>query len=94
MEKLDQIDEEFNNFMHRVTEVGNIVKKLSSQNKDLQEIGTLEADRFLKDSDKTLYEKIDEQNVNLKVKCDRTIINKKALMKQEDQATTSQGKWY
>lgn len=92
MENLGRLEEEFNNFMHRVTEVDKIVKKLNSTDRDLQNIAILEADQYLKDSGHTLLENIDEKNVYLKVKSDRTVINKKALMKKEDADTMSQGR--
>lgn len=89
---LGRFEEEFTNFMHRVTEVNKIVTKLNSQDENLQNIGLLEADQYLKDSDQTTVEKIDEKNVVLKVKSDRTIINKKALLKQDNPDTMSQGR--
>ncbi|KAI4454859.1 phosphoenolpyruvate synthase-related [Holotrichia oblita] len=63
---LGRFEEEFTNFMHRVTEVNKIVKKLNSQDEKLQNIGLLEADQYLKDSDQTMVEKLDEKNVVLK----------------------------
>lgn len=91
LKNLEELNEEFNNFMHRVTEVTNIVKKLSSNDKTMQDIGTLEADSYLKEKDTTLMEKIDEENVKLKIKADKSVINWKALKKNEDPNTMSQG---
>lgn len=71
-----QNEEEFNNFMHKVTEVCEIVKKLSANNKYLNQIGQTEADRYLNDTNQKLYDVIDDQQVQLKVKCDKTLINK------------------
>lgn len=95
MSKLEELDEEFNNFMHRVTEINEIVKKMNSSDKQIQEIGTLEAERYLKDSSKTVVENIDENTVELKFVNDRTLINREALLKDNEnknQATMSQGK--
>ncbi|GLV43654.1 uncharacterized protein CBL_07019 [Carabus blaptoides fortunei] len=69
-------EEEFNNFMHKVTEVSEIVKKLSSDNQYLNEIGQTQADCYLNDTNQKLYAVIDDQQVQLKVKCDKTLINK------------------
>ncbi|XP_060533757.1 tetratricopeptide repeat protein 12-like [Cylas formicarius] len=73
MERLGQHEEEFTNFMHRVNDVSNIVSKLSSSDKNLQEIGDLEARNFLGESSET----IDERDVVLKIRSDKTVINKR-----------------
>lgn len=78
-----QISEELNNFLHRVDDVTNIIKKLASTNKELQEIGTLEADKYLKDSDPFYTDSVDEENVKTFVKHDKTIVNRKALKKDD-----------
>lgn len=92
MRNLEDIDEEFNNFMYRVNEVSNIVKKLSSKDKQLQDIGNLEADKYLKEGEKTFLENIDEEKVKLKIKSDKSVINWEALKKDEgDSNTMSQG---
>lgn len=78
-DKNHEISEEFNNFLHKVNDVSNIIKKLASNNKELQEIGTLEADKYLKESDS-----FDEENVKTFVKQNKTIINKKALQSNKD----------
>lgn len=93
MANLEKLDEEFNNFMHRVTEVNSIVKKLGSTDKTMQNIGMLEADKYLKDSSGTILENIDEKSISLKVVSDRTVLNKKALRKVENPDTMSQGRW-
>ncbi|KAF5285468.1 hypothetical protein FQA39_LY16642 [Lamprigera yunnana] len=82
-------NEEFNNFMHKVNEIGSIVKKLGSKDTELQKIGTIEADRYLNEKD-ILYENICEDTVKLTIKNDRTVINKKALRDSADQNTMSQ----
>lgn len=93
MKNLEDIDEEFNNFMYRVNEVSDIVKKLSSNDEKLQRIGNLEAEKYLKESNQTLLENIDdEENVKLKIKTDKSLINWNALKKNdEDPNTMSQG---
>lgn len=90
--ELKKIDEEFNNFMHRVNEINGIVKKLASKDKQTQEMGAMEADQFLKDTKE--YTSIDEETVEVKIKTNRTLINKKALVdEQKDENTMSQGKY-
>ncbi|XP_043516857.1 tetratricopeptide repeat protein 12-like isoform X2 [Frieseomelitta varia] len=65
-------EEEFQNFMHRVTEVEKIVKKLASPNPEEQKHGQILADEIL--------EKRSEKNIcddtELKIKMNRTVINK------------------
>ncbi|GJQ79830.1 hypothetical protein Trydic_g23294 [Trypoxylus dichotomus] len=90
MQDLGKFDEEFTNFMHRVNEVNKIVKKLNSTDKNLQNIAILEADQYLKEADSSLLEQINEENVKLKIKSDRTVINKGALLKNENPDTMSQ----
>lgn len=98
MSKLEALNEEFNNFMHRVTEINKIVKKMNSSDVETQEIATLEAERYLEggNSSKTVVEKIDEDTVELKYVDDRTVLNRAALSKTDDddtnRATMSQGK--
>uniref|UniRef100_A0A6P7HCQ5 Uncharacterized protein LOC114349224 n=1 Tax=Diabrotica virgifera virgifera TaxID=50390 RepID=A0A6P7HCQ5_DIAVI len=82
-------DEEFNNFMVKVSEVNNIVQKLASKDKQIQEIGNIEAQRYLNDDGQNLN--VDD-NVELKVKNARTLINKKVLEnEQKDPNSMSQG---
>lgn len=86
-------NEEFNNFMHRVTEVSHIVQKLSSHDKKMQEIGTLEAERYLNDNNRDVDKSIDEDLVELKIKSDRTVLNKRAFVEEKkDDGTMSAGK--
>ncbi|XP_050504458.1 tetratricopeptide repeat protein 12-like [Diabrotica virgifera virgifera] len=81
-------DEEFNNFMVKVSEVNNIVQKLASKDKQIQEIGNIEAQRYLNDDGQNLN--VDD-NVELKVKNARTLINKKVLEnEQKDPNSMSQ----
>ncbi|KOC68641.1 Tetratricopeptide repeat protein 12 [Habropoda laboriosa] len=64
-------EEEFQNFMQRVTQVEKIVKKLASSNPKEQKIGEILADEMLENrSERNISE-----NVELKVKTNRTMIN-------------------
>ncbi|CAK9833615.1 Tetratricopeptide repeat protein 12 [Anthophora retusa] len=64
-------EEEFQNFMQRVTEVEKIVKKLASSNPEEQKLGEILADQVLENrSERNISE-----NVELKVKTNRTLIN-------------------
>ncbi|KAB0790920.1 hypothetical protein PPYR_02720 [Photinus pyralis] len=88
---LDQENEEFNNFMHRVNDVNNIVQKMSSNDPALREIGSKEADRYLNNEKSILYENICEETVKLRVTNDRTVINQRALRDEKlDENTMSQ----
>lgn len=91
IKNLEDINEEFNNFMHKVNEISGIVKKLSSDDKQLQQIGTLEADQYLKE--KPINEDIDDENIKLRIKNDKSVINWNALKRNEDPSTMSQGKY-
>nr|XP_022907201.1 tetratricopeptide repeat protein 12-like [Onthophagus taurus] len=84
------LNEEFNNFMHRVNEVGRIVKKLSATDRSEQKMGILEADNYLKHMNEDVLENIDEETAILKIKSERTLINKKALEEPKDENTMSQ----
>ncbi|CAG9766920.1 unnamed protein product [Ceutorhynchus assimilis] len=71
---MGKMGEEFNNFMHKVTEVDGIIKKLTSKDKDLQAIGDQEAKLYLREE--TVLDDIDGETISLKVTNDRTIVNK------------------
>lgn len=64
--------EEFDNFMHRVTDVEKIVKKLASTNLAEQEEGKFLADEILKNN----IEKQITDDGEIRVKTNRTMINK------------------
>ncbi|XP_011157329.2 tetratricopeptide repeat protein 12-like isoform X2 [Solenopsis invicta] len=65
-------EEEFQNFMHRVTEVEKIVKKLASSDEKEQECGKKLADEILeKRVQKEIYE-----DGEVKIKTNRSVINK------------------
>lgn len=81
------MNEEFANFTYKVNQVSEIIKKLASDDKNLQKIGDLEAKQYLGE-DKSKIEIVDE--LNLKVKSNRTIINKKALLKEDNPDVQSQ----
>ncbi|XP_044762978.1 uncharacterized protein LOC123319945 [Coccinella septempunctata] len=89
---LDSQEEEFNNFMHKVSEVERIVHKLASKDREEQAIGDAEAKRYLGESEQSKEEIIDVENMKLRVKSDRTVINKKAFQEAPsgDQSTMSQ----
>ncbi|XP_043262375.1 tetratricopeptide repeat protein 12-like [Colletes gigas] len=65
-------EEEFQNFMHRVTEVEKIVKKLASSNLEEQKHGQILADEILGKKSETII----SEDCELKVKTNRTVINK------------------
>ncbi|XP_054008729.1 tetratricopeptide repeat protein 12-like [Hylaeus anthracinus] len=65
-------EEEFQNFMHRVTEVEKIVKKLASSNVEEQKHGEMLADEILKKKTETII----SEDCELKIKINRTVINK------------------
>ncbi|XP_016915451.1 tetratricopeptide repeat protein 12-like isoform X1 [Apis cerana] len=70
-------EEEFQNFMHRVTEVEKIVKKLASSNPEEQEHGQILADEILDGRS----ENIICDDTELKIKMNRTVINKCSINK-------------
>ncbi|EFA05011.2 Tetratricopeptide repeat protein 12-like Protein [Tribolium castaneum] len=85
---MEQFDEEFSNFLYKVNQVNSIVEKLASSDETLQKIGDLEARQYLGEEDDTKYVKIDENE--LKIRTNRTLINRKALLREENPATMSQ----
>lgn len=92
-ETVDKLDEEFNNFMIKVNEVGNIIEKLASNDRNLQEIGDIEAKRYLGDDKEKIMEELDDEQVVLTVNSNKTLVNKKTIEdNQKDQSTMSQGK--
>lgn len=88
MSDLEGIDEEFNNFMYRVTEVNEIVKKLSSNDKRLQDIGTLEADKYLNDNRTIALKDVHDNDIAINVVSNRTFINKGALLSDDGNKDT------
>lgn len=94
-ETVDKLDEEFNNFMIKVNEVGSIIEKLASNDKELQKIGDIEAKRYLGDDKEKIMEDLNDEQVILQVKSNKTLVNRKAIEDcQKDQSTMSQGKFY
>ncbi|XP_033336543.2 tetratricopeptide repeat protein 12 [Megalopta genalis] len=65
-------EEEFQNFMHRVTEVEKIVKKLASEDPEEQKCGQILADEILDRK----YETVITEDCELRVKSNRTVVNK------------------
>ncbi|EFN77538.1 Tetratricopeptide repeat protein 12 [Harpegnathos saltator] len=66
-------EEEFQNFMHRVTEVESIVKKLASHDPKEQECGRILADEIL---EKNVQGEIHEDETEVRIKANRSVINK------------------
>lgn len=68
-----ELNEEFNNFMKRVGEVSTIVKDMASGDKTRADAAKVLADQFLEGK------VIVEDDIKMKVKENRTVINQKAL---------------
>lgn len=76
--KAIEINEEFNNFMKKVGEVSKLVKDLSSGDKSRADRAQAIADEYL--SGKIIL----NDDVPLKVKTNRTVINQKAFKALEN----------
>lgn len=76
-------DEEFNNFMHKVTEISAIVDGLISEDKKTAENAQLLADIYLKEKNNLDT----DGKIDIKLKCDRTIINKTNNSNDDDKKT-------
>lgn len=76
--KAIEINEEFNNFMKKVGEVSKLVKDLSSGDKSRADRAQAIADEYL--SGKIIL----NDDVPLKVKTNRTVINQKAFKTLEN----------
>ncbi|XP_063985082.1 tetratricopeptide repeat protein 12-like [Diachasmimorpha longicaudata] len=76
-------EEEFQNFMQRVTEVEKIVKKLASSDVNEQKTGELLADNILKSNESAVACNLSGKE-ELKVKTDRTLINKYSSSEDTD----------
>lgn len=72
------LNEEWNNFVKRIGEVGNIVKDLASGDKDRSHAATILADKYLEGK------VILDEDVQMTVKSDRTVINQKAFKSLEN----------
>jgi hypothetical protein len=66
-------NEEWNNFMHKVTEVNEIVNGLASDDEEKSKRAIVLADKYL--NEETTIET--DENLDIKLKCDRTMINKR-----------------
>ncbi|XP_015120788.1 tetratricopeptide repeat protein 12 isoform X2 [Diachasma alloeum] len=75
-------EEEFQNFMQRVTEVEKIVKKLASSDVNEQKRGELLADNILKSNNAVECKLSGDEE--LKVKTERTLINKYPTSEETD----------
>lgn len=71
--KAIELNEEFNNFMQRVSEVSNLVKDMGSGDKVKAEAAKILADQYL--DGKIIL----DEDIKLKVKQNRTLINDKAF---------------
>lgn len=76
-------DEEFKSFETKVDSVMKILEKLNASEKEEQENGIVSADQYLHGKIKDL-ENLDEDTFIVNVKSDRTVINKAALIDDED----------
>ncbi|XP_050592252.1 tetratricopeptide repeat protein 12-like isoform X2 [Bombus affinis] len=74
-------EEEFQNFMHRVTEVEKVVKKLASSDPEEQKHGQILADEIL---GKRLEKDICE-DTELEIRINRTVINKRSVNENSTQ---------
>lgn len=77
-EKDMALNEEWNNFLKRIGEVGNIVKDLASGDTDKAEAAKILADQYL--DGKVIL----DEDVQMTVKSDRTVINQKAFKSLEN----------
>ncbi|XP_015120787.1 tetratricopeptide repeat protein 12 isoform X1 [Diachasma alloeum] len=82
-------EEEFQNFMQRVTEVEKIVKKLASSDVNEQKRGELLADNILKSNNAVECKLSGDEE--LKVKTERTLINKYPTSEETDPNKMSRG---
>lgn len=73
---MNETDEEFDNFLYKVNEIGGIIKKLASTDEHLQEIGNLEAAKYLGETTSIN----DEDKSMIKITSNRTVVNRKALL--------------
>ncbi|CAH1979489.1 unnamed protein product [Acanthoscelides obtectus] len=87
-EKELKLEEEFNNFMYKVNEVSNIMKKLTSDDEREQEIGDLEAKKYLGEDNEKVLENINEEEIVLSVKSNKTVLNKNICRKESKDKTT------
>lgn len=76
-------DEEWNNFMHKITEISTIVEGLTSNDKQTSERAIEMADKYLKE--KNCLET--DKEIEVKLKYDRSMINKTT---EEKPKTTNQ----
>ncbi|KAI5631495.1 tetratricopeptide repeat protein 12 [Phthorimaea operculella] len=83
------LNEEWNNFVKRIGEVTNLVKDLSSGDKERAEAAKVMADKYLEGK------VILDENVQMTVKSDRTVINQKAFknMGKQNAAEMDKESW-
>uniref|UniRef100_A0A1B6E4P6 Uncharacterized protein n=1 Tax=Clastoptera arizonana TaxID=38151 RepID=A0A1B6E4P6_9HEMI len=86
MSKVDE--EEFNNFLLKVNEIGSIIKGLTSNDKRKSNEALQIADRYLDTSSNNENYSVDE--TSLKIKKNRTVINQKAFDSLNEPKDSSQ----
>ena len=69
------------------------IHKLASNEKNVQEVGELEAKHYLGESNEEKSVILNEDTIDIKIKNDRTVINRKALLREDNPETQSTGKW-
>ncbi|XP_048007471.1 tetratricopeptide repeat protein 12 [Leguminivora glycinivorella] len=74
-----ELNEEWNNFVKRIGEVSGLVKDMASGDKAKADAAAALADQYLKGK------VILDEDVEMKVKCDRTVINEKAFRSMENE---------
>ncbi|CAH2071704.1 unnamed protein product, partial [Iphiclides podalirius] len=68
-----ELNEEWNNFMKRIGEVSNLVRDIASGDKEKSDAASALAEQYLEGKI------ITDENAEMKIKEDRTVINRKAL---------------
>ncbi|XP_063376978.1 tetratricopeptide repeat protein 12-like [Cydia fagiglandana] len=83
-----ELNEEWNNFVKRIGEVSGLVKDMASGDKTKADAAAALADQYLQGK------VIVDEDVEMKVKCDRTVINKKAFRSmQNEKGETDKDAW-
>ncbi|XP_063533007.1 tetratricopeptide repeat protein 12-like [Cydia strobilella] len=82
-----ELNEEWNNFVKRIGEVSGLVKDMASGDKAKSDAASALADQYLQGK------VIVDEDVEMKVKCDRTVINKKAFRSMENEGEMDKDAW-
>ncbi|XP_077290956.1 tetratricopeptide repeat protein 12-like [Arctopsyche grandis] len=83
LQRIMDNNEEFNNFMHKVTEISAIVNGLVSEDKETSENAQQLADIYLQEKNNLDT----DGKIDIKLKCDRTVINKTNYSNEGDKKT-------